>query len=67
MRAAHKRVLDLKDADFDSVMDNLRNAISDLCIDESIIERIMCLAELTRDDVLGRNTFTKKPSGSNNH
>ncbi|KAK9709287.1 hypothetical protein K7432_009131 [Basidiobolus ranarum] len=64
MRAAHKRVLDLQDEDFDSVMENLRNAICDLDIEVSIVDRIMELAEFTRDDVLGRNTFIKKAPSS---
>ncbi|ORX99319.1 globin-like protein, partial [Basidiobolus meristosporus CBS 931.73] len=54
MRAAHKRLLDLNDANFDAVLANLRRACEDLEVPEELLERIMMAAETTRDDVLGR-------------
>ncbi|ORX90160.1 hypothetical protein K493DRAFT_318157 [Basidiobolus meristosporus CBS 931.73] len=57
MRAVHKRLLELNDANFDAVLVNLRQACVDLEVPPNLLEKIMAAAETTRDDVLGRSHF----------
>ncbi|KAK9766132.1 hypothetical protein K7432_005008 [Basidiobolus ranarum] len=64
MRAVHKRLLDLTDANFDAVLINLHRACVDLEVSEELLERIMAAAETTRDDVLGRSHFRSLKSRS---
>ena len=53
MRAAHAK-LNLTDAHFDAVADNLGKAMKDLSVPDDLIKQVLAVAETTRDDVLGR-------------
>ncbi|KAK9702142.1 hypothetical protein K7432_011396 [Basidiobolus ranarum] len=54
MRAAHKRLLDLKDKHFDCILKNLTKAMKDIKLSDPVIKLILSSAESTRNDVLGK-------------
>ena len=53
MRAAHKN-LDLKEADFVAIAENLQATLEELKIDEKLIAEVMTIAASTKDDVLNK-------------
>ncbi len=53
MRKAHEN-LDLKEADFNAIAENLQATLTELKIDEKLIAQIMAIAASTKNDVLNR-------------
>ncbi len=59
MRAAHKH-LDLTEAHFGAIAENLQATLTELKIDEETIGKVMTLVASTKDDVLNRPKSEKK-------
>ena len=53
MRKAHEN-LDLKEADFNAIAENLQATLTELKLDEKLIAQIMAIAASTKNDVLNR-------------
>ena len=53
MREAHKS-MDLTDADFTAIAENLQATLTDLKIDKKLMGEIMTLVASTKNDVLNR-------------
>lgn len=53
MRKAHEN-LDLKEADFNAIAENLQATLTELKIDEKLIAQVMAIAASTKNDVLNR-------------
>jgi len=53
MRAAHAN-LDIHEADFNAIAENLQATLTELKLDEKLVTRIMAIVASTKDDVLNR-------------
>ena len=60
LRKAHTNVDGLNDSHFDAVAENLQNTLTELKIDEKLIEEVMTIAGSVRDDVLNRKKAPEK-------
>ncbi|KAJ1913753.1 hypothetical protein H4219_005076 [Mycoemilia scoparia] len=54
MRAAHRHLLDITDAHYDAILENLSRAFLLYGCSQSYTERVIAVAETLRDDVIGR-------------
>ena len=61
MRAAHKN-LDLTEADFTAIAENLQATLNDLKVDKDLSAEIMTLVASTKDAVLNKGKASGKPS-----
>ncbi len=53
MRAAHVN-LDIREADFNAIAENLQATLTELKLDEKLINQVMAIVASTKDDVLNR-------------
>lgn len=60
LRNAHTNIVGLNDAHFDAVAENLQATLSELKIDEKLINEVMTIAGSVRDDVLNRKKAPEK-------
>lgn len=61
MRTAHKN-LDLTEADFTAIAENLQATLNDLKVDKDLSAEIMTLVASTKDAVLNKGKASAKPS-----
>lgn len=60
LRTAHSNMVGLEDSHFDAVAENLQTTLTELKIDEKLIEEVMAIAGSVRDDVLNKKKAPKK-------